>query len=103
MSANANIKIPILEIRRFCKKHNIRKLAFFGSVLGERFTHSSDIDVLVEFEAGRTPGFFSIAEMENELATIFDGRKVDLRTPNDLSRYFRQDVLSTAEVVYAGA
>ena len=76
-------------------------MAFFGSVLRADFGPESDIDVLVEFEPSHVPGLFGIARMERELSTLFDGRKVDLRTPEDLSRYFREDVLKEAEVQYA--
>ena len=76
-------------------------MAFFGSVLRADFGPESDIDVLVEFEPAHVPGLFGIARMERELSTLFDGRKVDLRTPEDLSRYFREDVLKEAEVQYA--
>ena len=64
------------------------------------FGPDSDVDVLVEFEPGRTPGLLGIAGLELELSRLFSGRRVDLRTPEDLSRYFRQDVLDTAEVQY---
>lgn len=76
-------------------------MAFFGSVLRADFGPESDIDVLVEFEPAHVPGLFGIARMERELSTLFGGRKVDLRTPEDLSRYFREDVLKEAEVQYA--
>ena len=76
-------------------------MAFFGSVLRADFGPESDIDVLVEFEPAHVPGLFGIARMERELSTLFGGRKVDLRTPEDLSRYFRDDVLKQAEVQYA--
>jgi predicted nucleotidyltransferase len=85
----------------FCRRHHIRRLALFGSVLRDDFTDQSDIDVLVEFEPGHAPGFFRLAEMESELSELFGGRKVDLRTPQDLSRYFREEVLAQAEVQYA--
>jgi predicted nucleotidyltransferase len=88
------------KLARFCRKHKISRLAFFGSILSDRFRDDSDVDVLVEFQPGSTPGLFGIALMEKELSTIF-GRKVDLRTPEDLSRYFRQSVLAEAEVQYA--
>lgn len=84
----------------FCIRHHIRKLAFFGSVLREDFRPDSDVDVLVEFEPGQEPGLIALAGMESELSTIL-GRKVDLRTPEDLSKYFRDDVVSEAEVQYA--
>ncbi len=88
-------------IAKFCQKNQIRRLALFGSVLREDFHPESDIDVLVDFEPAHVPGLFGIARMERELSAIFGGRKVDLRTAEDLSRYFRQDVLREAEVQYA--
>jgi len=83
----------------FCRKHHIRKLAFFGSVLRDDFGPDSDVDVLVEFEPGHTPGLAFFA-MEAELSEIL-GRKVDLNTQNFLSRYFRDQVVAEAEVQYA--
>jgi predicted nucleotidyltransferase len=88
-------------IAEFCQKNHIRRLALFGSVLREDFHPESDVDVLVDFEPAHVPGLFGIARMERELSAIFGGRKVDLRTAEDLSRYFRQDVLREAEVQYA--
>lgn len=85
----------------FCRQHAIRRLSIFGSALGTDFRPESDIDVLVEFEPDRVPGLFGMARMERELSRIFGGRKVDLRTPEDLSPYFRQDVVSKASVQYA--
>ncbi len=99
MGKTENIKITELEIEKFCKKHHIKKFSFFGSVLGNNFNPDSDIDVLVEFEAGRVVGFFRLTEIEQELSEIF-GTKVDLRTPAELSRYFRQAALDSAEVQY---
>ena len=86
------------QIADFCRRHHIRRLALFGSVLRDDFRPDSDVDVLVEFEPGHTPGlaFFSIeAELSNML-----GRKVDLNTPQFLSRYFRDEVQAEAEVQY---
>jgi hypothetical protein len=77
-------------------------LAFFGSVLRPDFRPDSDVDVLVEFEPAGLPGLFGMARMERELSEILGGRKVDLRTAEDLSPYFRQSVLKEAEVRYAG-
>ena len=88
-------------ISKFCQYHHVRKLSFFGSVLRDDFRADSDVDVLAEFEPGHVPGLFRLAEMELELSELLNGRKVDLRTPEDLSRYFRADVLRTAEVQYA--
>ena len=84
----------------FLNQLGIKRLAIFGSALRDDFGPESDIDVLVEFEPDRIPGLLGIAGMELELSELFTGRKVDLRTPEDLSPYFRQDVLATAEVQY---
>ena len=98
------VQVPVdrSKLARFCRKHNISRLAFFGSILSDRFRDDSDVDVLVEFQPGSIPGLFGMARLEIELSIIF-GRKVDLRTPEDLSRYFRQSVLAEAEVQYAQA
>lgn len=98
---NRNVIIAKDKITDFCEHHFIRRLAVFGSALREDFRPDSDIDVLVEFMPGHTPGFFGLFDMEEELSTIFGGRKIDLRTPKDLSRYFRDEVVATAEVQYA--
>ncbi|MES1026379.1 nucleotidyltransferase family protein [Gloeocapsa sp. BRSZ] len=92
------IDLPKAEIYQFCRQHYIRKLALFGSVLRDDFTKDSDIDVLVEFEVGKTPGL-AIVRMEDELSHLL-GRVVDLRTPADLSCYFRDRVLQEAMIVY---
>lgn len=97
----AKIQVPQAQIAAFCRRYYVRKLALFGSVLRDDFGPDSDIDVLVEFESGRVPGFFGIARLERELAELLDVSKVDLRTPEDLSRYFRNQVLAAAEVQYA--
>jgi len=95
-----HVEIPKHKIAAFCKKHHIRKLSVFGSALTEDFGPDSDIDLLVEFNPDHIPGFFRLAGMEIELSEIL-GRKADLRTAQDLSRYFRQEVLNSAEVQYA--
>jgi predicted nucleotidyltransferase len=87
------------QIAAFCQRHHIRRLAFFGSVLRDDFKPDSDVDVLVEFEPGHTPGLITLAGMEIELSDLLN-RKADLRTPADLSPYFRQDVLDVAVVQY---
>lgn len=97
------IKIPKQKLVDYCKKNHIRKMAFFGSFLRDDFKSDSDIDILVEFERGYTPGFFDLIKMQNQLSHFFKGREIDLRTPNDLSRYFREEVLSNAEVLYVGS
>ncbi|MBA3063603.1 nucleotidyltransferase family protein [bacterium] len=94
------LKVSKRKIVEFCKRNHIRSLSLFGSILRNDFSRSSDIDMLVEFEIGYVPGFFHLIEIEEELSYVFSGRKVDLRTPNDLSRYFRDDVLAEAEAVY---
>jgi len=96
-----NVDVPAGRIAEFCRRHGIRRLAVFGSALREDFGPDSDIDLLVEFERDRIPTLFDIAGMEQELSALFGGRKVDLRTPEDLSRYIRQQVLAEAEVQYA--
>ena len=88
-------------LAEFCRRHHIRRLALFGSALREDFSEESDIDALVEFELGYTPGLLGMARLERELSHILGGRKVDLRTPEDLSQYFRSEVLREAEVQYA--
>jgi len=97
----ARIDTPRAKIAIFCRRHHIRRLALFGSVLRDDFGPDSDIDVLVEFEPGHVPGFLGIARLERELAQLLDVPRVDLRTPEDLSRYFRDDVVASAEVQYA--
>lgn len=93
------IAIPQAQIEDFCRRHHIKRLALFGSVLRDDFRPDSDVDVLVEFEEGMSPGlaYFS---MEEELSTLF-GRKVDMCTPRFLSRYFRGRVMATAHNLYA--
>ncbi len=93
--------IPKDLIEAFCRKYHISKLSVFGSYLRENFGPESDIDFIVEFEKGRTPGFFELADMEQELSDALDGRKVDLRTPYELSRYFRNEVMAEAKAQYA--
>lgn len=97
----AHIEIPETEIARLCQRNRIRKIALFGSVLTDCFSDSSDIDVLVEFQPSATVGFFGLAEIEKELTRLLGGRRVDLRTPMDLSRHFREEVVRNALVVYA--
>jgi predicted nucleotidyltransferase len=84
----------------FCRRHHIRRLSLFGSLVSGKSHPESDVDVLVEFEPEHLPGFFRLLRMEEELSIVFGGRKVDLRTPEDLSRYFRDEVVKSAEVQY---
>ena len=97
----ARIIVDCEKISDFCRRHHIRKLALFGSVLREDFKPDSDVDVLVEFEEGHIPGlaFFS---MERELSEILN-HKVDLNTAQFLSPYFREHVLAEAEAQYVAA
>jgi predicted nucleotidyltransferase len=92
------IPIPSDRVTEFCKRNHIRKLSLFGSVLRDDFTEDSDVDVLVEFEEGRTPGlaFFG---MQDELSQIL-GRKVDLNTAGFLSKYFRERIAKEAVQLY---
>ncbi len=98
----SRLDVPGDRLAAFCRQRHIRRLAFFGSVLRRDFRPDSDIDVLVEFEPAGLPGLFGMARMERELSELFGGRKVDLRTAEDLSPYFRKSVLNEAEVRYAG-
>ena len=101
MDEKNNIRVPRDKVAEFCKRNRIRKLSLFGSALRGDFRPDSDVDVLVEFEPGHVPGLAFFA-MENELSEIL-GRKVDLNTPQFLSRYFREQVLAEAEVQYAAS
>ena len=92
-------KMPRDKLMEFCKRNYIKKLSLFGSALRGPLNPDSDIDLLVEFEKDHTPGLFSIVRMEMELAEVL-GRKVDLRTPEDLSRYFRDEVVRNAKLEY---
>ena len=96
----SQITVDREKVAEFCRRHHIRRLALFGSVLGEKYGPESDVDVLVQFEPGHVAGLITLAGMELELSEVFDGRKVDLRTPEDLSRYFRDEVVEHAEVLY---
>lgn len=98
MIERAKIAIPRERIFELCRRNHIRKLSLFGSVLHDDFRPDSDVDVLVEFEPGKTPGlaFFTI---QDELSKLL-GRSVDLNTPMCLSRYFRDKTLAESEVVY---
>ena len=94
--------LPISDqaLAAFCRRNGIRRLALFGSILRNDFRPDSDVDVLVEFEPDAVVGLFGMARIERELSSLI-GRKVDLRTPDELSRYFRHHVLSQAQVRYA--
>ena len=93
------IRLQKSRIENFCKKYHIVYLALFGSVLTPHFTKKSDVDILVRFEKKHIPHLFGIIRMESELSAII-GYPVDLKTPNDLSPYFRDDVLTKAKTIY---
>jgi predicted nucleotidyltransferase len=93
------IKLPKAAIERFCKKYHIAYLALFGSVLTSTFSNKSDVDILVKFKKKYIPHLFGLIGMESELSDII-GYTVDLKTPNELSHYFRSDVLAKAKTIY---
>jgi predicted nucleotidyltransferase len=99
---NRQLAIPTTELMEFCQRYPIRRLWLFGSALRDDFGPDSDVDILVEFEPGARISFYDMVTMEMELTDMM-GRKVDFRTPQELSRYFRQKVLDTAEVLYERA
>jgi predicted nucleotidyltransferase len=101
MDKKLRIEIPQASIDAFCKRHGVKRLSFFGSVLRDDFDpEKSDVDVLVEFDPGKRVGYLGLGAMEVELSKMI-GMRVDLRTPSEFSRYFRDEVVATAEVRYA--
>lgn len=88
-------------LETICKRHGIVRLSLFGSVLKGKATENSDVDLLVEFSETAKPTYLDMARIENELSVLLNGKRVDLRTANELSRYFRTDVLASAELQYA--
>lgn len=99
--SRARIDVPREQIAEFCRRNHIRRLAFFGSVLRDDFRPDSDVDVLVEFKPDTRLGF-AFFDVEQELSQIL-GRRVDLRSERELSKYFRDEVLAEAEDVYVAA
>ena len=93
------VELHSQKIEKFCQKHHIVYLALFGSILTTKFRKTSDVDVLVKFEKKYIPHLFGIVNVEAELSDII-GRDVDLKTPNDLSPYFRDLVLAKAKIIY---
>jgi uncharacterized protein len=93
------VNIPHDQLAEFCRRHNIRKMSYFGSLLRDDFREDSDIDILVEFDADSPVTLLDMGGMQVELSELF-GRFVDLKTPGFLSRYFRQKVLDSAVVAY---
>ncbi|MBW1752293.1 MAG: nucleotidyltransferase family protein [Deltaproteobacteria bacterium] len=98
----AQIRIPKDQIEEYCKRNQVRRLSLFGSVLREDFGPDSDVDVLVEFEPGTRIGLIRLSGLEIELGNIV-GRKVDLNTPGFLSKYYRDQILTEADVQYDAA
>lgn len=94
-----NLEIPNERLGEFCSRRHIQRLALFGSILGDDFRPDSDVDVLVEFEPGHTPGF-EFVSIQNELSAILGNRKVDLVSPKFLNRRIRDRVLKEAQLVY---
>ncbi len=103
MEIRPGLSVDEHRLTAYCSRHGIRRLALFGSVLGDRFRPGSDIDLLVEFEPGQLPGLMTLAAMELELSELFAGREVELRTYEDLSRYFRDEVRTSARPLYDAA
>ena len=99
MNLTLQIDESVLEL--FCVANHIRRMSLFGSHVTGTSRPDSDLDVLVEFEPLQQPGLLGLARMSAELSAMIDGRPVDLRTPKDLSRHFREEVLRTAEVIFA--
>jgi hypothetical protein len=97
----ARIALPKERIASFCRRHRIRRLALYGSVLRDDFRADSDVDVLVYFEPGESPGW-ELFTMQDELSQLL-GRRIDLNTPGFLSPYFRERVLEQAETIYERA
>ncbi len=96
-----DLKADKATIAAFCVRHSIRRLSLFGSQLQGGAGPDSDIDLLVEFDPGKEPGLLGLADMERELSALLGGQIVDLRTPKDLSRYFRDEVIQSSQVQYA--
>lgn len=94
------VHIPEDKIAEFCERHRVARLSLFGSILRDDFGPESDVDVLVEFEAGARVSLFDLGGMLMELREML-GREVDLRTPQDLSKYFRESVVRGAKLLYA--
>lgn len=94
-----DVTLDSQEIKAFCEAHHISRLSLFGSILTDHFHADSDVDILVEFDPGHTPGFLQMAALEAKLSRMLN-KKVDLRTPAELSKYFRDDVISKSKLQY---
>ena len=102
MGAGAQMQFDGTRLAELCRRHGVSSLSLFGSAVRGELRADSDVDVLVEFEPEQPVGYFELVAMEDELSVLLGGRKVDLRTPLELSRYFRDQVVASAEVQYAG-
>ncbi len=102
MSESVAIHLPLEAIRAYCETQPIERLSLFGSALRDELRDESDIDLLVNYSPGARVGYFELAQQEIDLSELI-GRKVDLRTPNELSRLFRRDVVESARLIYAKA
>ena len=96
----AKLDIPGEQLAEFCRRNRIRRLSLFGSVLRDDFGPDSDVDVLVEFGPDAGVGLFELYEFEQELSRLLEGRKVEINTAKGLSKYFRDEVIAEAEVLY---
>lgn len=94
------IQLQSAKVAEFCRRHHIRRLSLFGSVLRDDFGSDSDVDILVEFDASHVPGLIRLAGMELELSELLDGRKADMNTARGLGRYIRDEVLREAIMIY---
>lgn len=98
---DSTLKVDPERLAQVCRRYGISRLALFGSRLRGTASPGSDVDLLVQFEPGATPGLMRMAEIEDELSPIFGGHTIDLRTAQDLSRHFRDQVAAHAQVQYA--
>jgi uncharacterized protein len=96
----AHLNVDRESLETLCRHFGIRRLSLYGSAARGAERPDSDLDLLVEFEVGKEPGLIRLAKIELELSRLLGGRKVDLRTANDLSRYFRDEVVASAEVQF---
>lgn len=99
-STRIQVELPRDLLTRFCQQAHVKRLSLFGSVLRSDFGPDSDIDLMVEFLPGKTPSLFAMVAFEDELSKMFKERAVDLRTPREISPYFRDEVVGEAEVIY---
>ena len=98
---NAALQLDRDRLARVCRQHHVRKLAVFGSALRDDLPPDSDVDLLIEFEAGAHPGMVGLHELELQLSTVFGGRKIDMVNPKYLNRWIRDQVVTEAEVQFA--